>query len=191
MAGAGDAVAIAAIYRPYVTEAVISFEVEAPSAAEMARRIEAVLSFAPLVGQPGRRGPADRLRLCLAARRARRLSVVGRHDGLHPRGAPAARRGTGALSVAPPAVAAARFLCRARGDRAAQRRQRGAPRIIRLSCGGRLPGRRLEVRARRDVGWWHLPLQQRPATPAPPLSLAEAQRLPAWPAALSPVPGVT
>jgi len=38
--------------------------------------------------------------------------------------------------------------------------------------------------ALRDVGWWHLPLQERPATPAPPLPLAEAQRLPSWPATL-------
>jgi phosphinothricin acetyltransferase len=36
----------------------------------------------------------------------------------------------------------------------------------------------------RDVGWWRLPLQELVATPAPPLSLAEAQALPAWPAAM-------
>ena len=47
MAGAEDAPAIAAIYRPYVTDAVTSFEVEAPSAPEMARRIESVLTVAP------------------------------------------------------------------------------------------------------------------------------------------------
>ncbi len=35
-----------------------------------------------------------------------------------------------------------------------------------------------------DVGWWRLPLQDLVPTPAPPLSLAEAQFLPAWPAAL-------
>jgi phosphinothricin acetyltransferase len=35
-----------------------------------------------------------------------------------------------------------------------------------------------------DVGWWQLPLQERPATPAPPLPFAEASALPAWPAAL-------
>jgi hypothetical protein len=35
-----------------------------------------------------------------------------------------------------------------------------------------------------DVGWWRLPLQELVATPAPPLSPAEAQALPAWPAAL-------
>jgi phosphinothricin acetyltransferase len=39
LAGAADARAIAAIYRPYVEESRISFEVETPDAAEMARRI--------------------------------------------------------------------------------------------------------------------------------------------------------
>jgi hypothetical protein len=33
----------------------------------------------------------------------------------------------------------------------------------------------------RDVGWWQLPLQERPPTPAPTLTLAEAQTLPSWP----------
>jgi len=40
LAGAGDAEAIAAIYRPYVEGSRISFEEEAPGADEMARRIE-------------------------------------------------------------------------------------------------------------------------------------------------------
>ena len=39
LAAAGDAAAIAAIYAPYVTETPVSFEEEAPDAAEMARRI--------------------------------------------------------------------------------------------------------------------------------------------------------
>jgi phosphinothricin acetyltransferase len=38
-AGPGDAAAIAAIYAPYVTATVISFETEAPGAEEIARRI--------------------------------------------------------------------------------------------------------------------------------------------------------
>ena len=33
----------------------------------------------------------------------------------------------------------------------------------------------------RDVGWWQLELRNCSGTPAPPLSLAEAQRLPEWP----------
>ena len=36
----------------------------------------------------------------------------------------------------------------------------------------------------RDVGWWQLPLQARPESPAPPLTLAEAKKLPDWPAVL-------
>ena len=36
----------------------------------------------------------------------------------------------------------------------------------------------------RDVGWWRLELQPLPTTPAPPLSLAEAQALDDWPARL-------
>lgn len=39
LAGLGDAAAIAAIYAPYVTATVISFETEAPGADEIARRI--------------------------------------------------------------------------------------------------------------------------------------------------------
>src|SRR4029453_19163004 len=47
MATPADAADIAAIYRPYVTDAATSFEVEPPGAGEMARRMEAVLRFAP------------------------------------------------------------------------------------------------------------------------------------------------
>lgn len=43
----GDATAIAAIYAPNVTHSVISFEVEPPDAAEMARRIAATTSTHP------------------------------------------------------------------------------------------------------------------------------------------------
>ena len=47
MANTRDAAAVAAIYRPYVTDAVTSFEVDPPDAADMAARIEAVLARAP------------------------------------------------------------------------------------------------------------------------------------------------
>ena len=39
LANANDAAAIAALYRPYVEETRISFEEDAPDAAEMARRM--------------------------------------------------------------------------------------------------------------------------------------------------------
>jgi L-amino acid N-acyltransferase YncA len=44
---ATDAAAIAAIYRPSVTDSYVSFEEEPPSAAEMAARIEATLARTP------------------------------------------------------------------------------------------------------------------------------------------------
>jgi phosphinothricin acetyltransferase len=42
-----DAEAIAAIYRPYVTDTVITFELDPPDAAEMRRRIETVTDTHP------------------------------------------------------------------------------------------------------------------------------------------------
>jgi len=46
-----DAQAIAAIYRPYVTDTVISFEIEPPDAGEMARRMAAPPSLPWLVAE--------------------------------------------------------------------------------------------------------------------------------------------
>ena len=42
-----DGEAVAGIYRPHVAGSAVSFEVDAPSGEEMARRIEAALSYAP------------------------------------------------------------------------------------------------------------------------------------------------
>ncbi|WP_341716096.1 GNAT family N-acetyltransferase [Micromonospora sp. FIMYZ51] len=51
-AGPGDAVACAAIYRPYVLDTTITFETEPPTVAEMAERIEqATRSYAWLVAE--------------------------------------------------------------------------------------------------------------------------------------------
>ena len=47
LANVFDAAEIAALYRPYVEGTIVSFELEAPGEAEMARRIERVLDKAP------------------------------------------------------------------------------------------------------------------------------------------------
>src|SRR4051795_3043424 len=47
LAEPGDAAALAAIYAPSVTDTVASFELVPPDAAEMARRVAAVLEHAP------------------------------------------------------------------------------------------------------------------------------------------------
>ena len=49
LATAADAAAIAAIYAPYVTDSVISFELVPPDAAEMAGRIERIVARTPYV----------------------------------------------------------------------------------------------------------------------------------------------
>ena len=49
VARASDAEAVAAIYRPAVTEAVTSFELEPPAAGEMAARMAAVLERTPWI----------------------------------------------------------------------------------------------------------------------------------------------
>src|SRR5262245_36015710 len=43
----GDAAAVAAIYRPAVTDSVASFETEPPTAEEMAERLRSVLTWTP------------------------------------------------------------------------------------------------------------------------------------------------
>jgi phosphinothricin acetyltransferase len=50
-ATAGDAGAIAAVYAPYVTDTVVSFEAEPPDAAEMQRRMNAVPRLPWLVAE--------------------------------------------------------------------------------------------------------------------------------------------
>lgn len=47
LAAPADAAAVAAIYRPFVEESVVSFETTAPGAEEMGRRIEATLAMHP------------------------------------------------------------------------------------------------------------------------------------------------
>jgi phosphinothricin acetyltransferase len=47
MARPQDAAQVASIYRPYVTDAATSFELDPPDAEEMARRIQMALRFAP------------------------------------------------------------------------------------------------------------------------------------------------
>jgi phosphinothricin acetyltransferase len=70
-----DAAACAAIYRPFVTGTAVSFEVEAPSEAEMAGRIrEAVRTHAWLVAEVGDRLAGYAYARPFAAREAYRWS---------------------------------------------------------------------------------------------------------------------
>ncbi|HZL20398.1 MAG TPA: arsinothricin resistance N-acetyltransferase ArsN1 family B [Polyangia bacterium] len=184
MAGAEDAPAIAAIYRPYVTDAVTSFEVEAPSAPEMARRIESVLTVAPWLvsldaaGQPMGYAYASRH----AERAAYQWSVdvtVYVRDGHQRRGV-----GRALYRSLFSLLRLQGFYVAHAGITLPNAASVGLHESLDFRPVGVYPAVGWKFGAWRDVGWWHLPLQERPDTPAPPLSLADAQSLPAWPASL-------
>jgi L-amino acid N-acyltransferase YncA len=184
MARAGDAVAIADIYRPFVTEAVTSFEVTPPGAAEMARRIDAVLALCPWLVALGQ---ADvPIGYAYASRHAERAAyqwsvdaTIYIRDGHHRRGL--GRALYGALFAL---LRLQGFYVAHAGITLPNAASVGLHESLGFRPVGVYPAVGWKLGAWRDVGWWQLPLQERPATPAPPLPLAEAQQLPAWPAAL-------
>lgn len=184
LARVDDAAEIAAIYRPYVTDAVTSFEIEAPSAAEMASRIESTLSFAPwLVWTGAGGGPIG---YAYASRHRERAAYQWSVDVTVYIHAEHHRRGVGRTLYA-----ALFTLLRLQGfytAHAGVTLPNPASVALHESLGfrpvGVYPAVGWKFGAWRDVGWWHLPLQERPSTPAAPLSLAAARALPAWAAAL-------
>ena len=184
MAERRDAGAIAAIYRPYVTDAVTSFEVDAPDTGEMAARIDAVLARAPWLVCAGPGG--ETIGYAYASRHHERAAyqwsvdvAVYIHAGHH-------RRGVGR------ALYETLFrLLRLQGYYVAHAGitlPNAASVGLHESLGFRPVGVYQAVGwkhgAWRDVGWWRLPLLELAAAPPPPLSLPEAQALPDWPAAL-------
>ena len=184
MAGAGDAAAIADIYRPYVKDEVTSFEVTPPSAAEMARRIDGVLELAPWL--VARDDAGDTIGYAYASRHAERAAyqwsvdaTVYIREGDHRRGV--GRALYGALF---PLLRLQGFYVAHAGITLPNAASVGLHESFGFRPVGVYPAVGWKFGAWRDVGWWHLPLQERPATPAPPLPLAEAQRLPSWPATL-------
>ena len=184
MAGVGDAAAIAGIYRPYVTGAVTSFEVTPPGAAEMAGRIETVLALAPwLVALDDAGAPIG---YAYASRHAERAAyqwsvdtTVYIREGDHRRGV--GRALYGALF---PLLRLQGFYVAHAGVTLPNAASVGLHESLGFRPVGVYPAVGWKLGAWRDVGWWQLPLQERPATPAPPRPLAEAQELPAWPASL-------
>jgi L-amino acid N-acyltransferase YncA len=184
MAGVGDAAAIAGIYRPYVTGAVTSFEVTPPGAAEMAGRIETVLALAPwLVALDDAGAPIG---YAYASRHAERAAyqwsvdvTVYVREGDHRRGV--GRALYGALF---PLLGLQGFYVAHAGITLPNAGSVGLHESFGFRPVGVYPAVGWKLGAWRDVGWWQLPLQERPATPAPPRPLAEAQELPAWPASL-------
>ena len=184
MAGVGDAAAVAEIYRPYVTDAVTSFEVTPPGDAEMARRIETVLALAPwLVALDGAGLPVG---YAYASRHAERAAYQWSVDTTVYIRQGDQRRGIGRALYAAlfPLLCLQGFYVAHAGVTLPNAASVGLHESFGFRPVGVYPAVGWKLGAWRDVGWWQLPLQERPATPAPPLALAEAQRRSSWPPGL-------
>ena len=90
LANAGDAGQVAAIYRPYCVESAVSFESEAPDAAEMASRIEKLNLRFPWLVDPRPTGSSGAMRMLLPTAKGG-VPLGGRGDDLHASAAPRTR----------------------------------------------------------------------------------------------------
>ena len=186
MAVPDDAAAIAAIYRPYVTDAATSFELDPPDAGEMARRMAALAAFAPW--------------LVYAEATGRWWATpTPRPTGI---ARPTAGRSTSRSTSAAIATAAASAgRCTGRCCRCWRCRGSASPtpaspcptpaasgctKSLGFTPVGVYPAVGWKHGAWHDVGWWRRPLAELPAAPAPPLSLLAARTLASWPPQLAP-----
>jgi phosphinothricin acetyltransferase len=180
-----DGAGVAAIYRPYVTEAPTSFEFEPPDAAEMARRIEAVLTFAPwlVCTDPG----GAMVGYAYACRHAERAAYQWSVDVSVYIRSDQRRRGIGrALYQALfPLLRLQGFCVAHAGVTLPNPASVGLHESLGFRPIGVYPGVGWKQGAWHDVGWWTLTLQERPAQPRPPALLPAARTLPGWPRALS------
>lgn len=180
-----DAGAIAAIYAPLVTGAVTSFELDPPSAAEMAARMAAVAAYAPWLvlvrgGEVAGYAYASRHRERAAYQWSVDVSVY----------IDAGHRGTGVGRALYTALFA--MLARQGFHTAHAGITLPNPASIRLheSMGfvpiGVYPAVGWKFGAWHDVGWWRLPLLPCDRPPAPLRTPAELTGDPVWIAALGP-----
>ena len=179
-----DAAEIAAIYRPSVTDAATSFEIDAPDGAEMARRIEAVLAVAPWLVCIGPAG--DIVGYAYAARHRERPAYQWSVDATVYIRTDHHRRGVGRAlySVLFELLRLQGFCVAHAGITLPNAGSVGLHEAVGFRPVGVYPAVGWKLGAWRDVGWWQLPLRELPHAPAPPLSLRQAQALDAWPAAL-------
>ena len=191
MVAANDAAPIAAIYAPFcATDCVVSFETRAPAPDEMAGRIAmTTVAYPWLVAEDasGIRGYvyASRHRERAAYRWSADVTAYLRADS---RGQ---GLGTALYGVLFEFLRAQGFFKAYAGIALPNPGSVG----LHEALGFRPVGIYREVGfkhgAWRDVGWWQLALQPKPAAPEPPLSMAGMVAHPLWSAALGTAPAQT
>ena len=179
MATASDAEAVAGIYDPVVARTAISFEIDPPGPLEMERRIRQVLPFAPWLldeREGAVRGYA------YASKHRERAAYQWSVDVAVYVGEEHRKKGVGS------ALYAKLFrLLRLQGFHAAHAgitlpnaASVGLHEALGFRPIGVYPRVGYKMGAWHDVGWWQLELRERAGEPAPPKTMAEAQRDPAW-----------
>jgi phosphinothricin acetyltransferase len=179
-----DAEAVADIYAPNVTDAVISFEAEPPDADGMRQRIEVTLERYPwLVCE--RRGRVWGYSYAGAhgSRAAYRWSVdvsVYVHGEAH-------RTGVGRALYASlfAALRLQGFYNAYAGATLPNPASVGLHEAMGFRPVGVYRGTGYKMGAWHDVGWWHLPLRERVAEPDPPADLPSVLDSEEWEAALA------
>ena len=178
-----DAEQIAAIYAPNVTDTVVSFELEPPTAGEMRRRIGATLKRYPWL-VCGRQGRVLGYAYAGAhgSRAAYQWSVdvsIYVREGAH-------RTGVGrALYTSLFAILELQGFYNAyAGATLPNPASVGLHEAMGFRPVGVYRGVGYKMGAWHDVGWWHLPLRERVANPDPPADLPSVPGSEEWDAAL-------
>jgi L-amino acid N-acyltransferase YncA len=179
-----DTEQIAAIYAPNVTDTIISFESEPPSADEMRRRIEGTLERYPwLVCERQGRVLGYAYAGAHGSRAAYRWSVdvsVYVHEEVHRRGVGRALYGSlfAALDLQG-------FYNAYAGATLPNPASVGLHESVGFRPVGVYRGVGYKLGAWHDVVWWHLPLRERVADPDPPADLPSVLESEEWDAAMT------
>jgi phosphinothricin acetyltransferase len=179
-----DAEQIAAIYAPNVTDSIVSFESEPPTAHQMRRRIENTLQRYPwLVCERQGRVLGYAYASAHGSRAAYRWSVdvsVYVHQQAHRTGV-----GRALYTSLFAALNLQGFYNAYAGATLPNPASVGLHESVGFRAVGVYRGVGYKLGGWHDVGWWHLPLRERVADPDPPADLAWVLGSEVWEAALA------
>jgi phosphinothricin acetyltransferase len=184
LATANDGEQLSRIYAPIVRDTAISFEIDPPDAAEMARRIVETLPALPwLVADSG----GEVLGYVYASRHRARAAYSWSVDTTVYIHAGARRTGVGRALYASlfSILTLQRFYSAYAGISLPNPGSVGLHEAVGFEKVGVYRRVSYKLGAWHDAGWWQREIQPRPAVPALPADMATVWALPAWDAALA------